>query len=298
MKELTCLYRIALLKEQPAASVEEVLQGIVGVLPEAWLYPAVAWVRLEVDGSTYTAGATPPEGPSLQAEIKVAGARQGLLEVGYSGDKPALDTGPFLQEEQKLLETVAREIALVLERREVAEQSRKLQEQLRHAERLATVGELAAGIVHELNDPLNNILGFAQLIEDSPELTEQTRRDVSMIVTSALHTREVIRQLLLFSRRTLQTGTSSDLSHLVQESSTFLQAICAKADIELVHYLATDLPPIWANPDQLRQVLVNLVLNASQAMPQGGRVTISTDEPDGEEGIVRLTVEDTGVGMS
>ena len=127
MKELTCLYRIALLKEEPAASVEEVLQGVVGVLPEAWLYPAAAWVRLEVDGSTYTTGATPPEGPSLQAEIKVAGARQGLLEVGYSGDKPPLDTGPFLQEERKLLETVARELALILERREVAEQSHKLE---------------------------------------------------------------------------------------------------------------------------------------------------------------------------
>ena len=298
MKELTCLYRIALLKEEPAASVEEVLQGIVGVLPEAWLYPADAWVRLEVDGSTYAAGAIPPRGPSLQAQIKVAGALQGLLEVGYSGDKPPLDTGPFLQEEQKLLETVAREIALVLERREVAEQSRELEEQFRHAERLATVGELAAGIAHELNDPLNNILGFAQLIEDSEELTEQARRDVSMIVTSALHTREVIRQLLLFARRTLQTGTSLDLSHLVQESFAFLQAICAKTDIELVHHLATDLPPIWANPDQLRQVLVNLVVNASQAMPLGGRVTISTDEPDGEEGIIRLTVGDTGVGMS
>ena len=119
-----------------------------------------------------------------------------------------------------------------------------------------------------------------------------------MIVTSSVHAREVIRQLLLFSRRRLQTGACLDLSHLVGDSLSFLGAICAKAQVELVHRLDPDLRPIWANPDELRQVLVNLVVNATQATRRGGTVTIVTDEPPGEEGIVRLVVEDTGAGMS
>ncbi len=104
--------------------------------------------------------------------------------MGYSAERPALDEGPFLREERRLLDTVAREVALIIERRDVGEKSRKLQEQLIHTERLATIGELSAGIAHELNDPLNNILGFAQLVEKSPDLTDQTAQDIGRIVAS------------------------------------------------------------------------------------------------------------------
>jgi two-component system NtrC family sensor kinase len=297
MKELTCLHEIALLKEDPSGSHEESLRGIIDILPGAWLYPESAWSRLTLGEASFEAGARPGEGPSLHAPIRVRGVRRGSLEVGYASPKPPLEAGPFLQEEQELLETVALEIALILERKEVAEESRNLQEQLRHAERLATVGEMAAGIAHELNNPLNNILGFAQLIEEVQELPVRTRRDVSMVVNSALHARDVIRQLLLFSRRRLQTGILLDLGHLVEEALTFLGAICAKADVELQTHLDPDVPPIWANPDELRQVLVNLVVNASQATAEGGTITILTDQPEGEDAIVRLTVEDTGAGM-
>jgi len=161
VKELTCLYRIALLVEQPRASLEEILQGVVEVLPEAWLYPADAWARLKVDDATYAAGRICPEKQRLEADILVAGVRRGHLQVGYVEDRPALDEGPFLHEERRLIDTVAREVALIIERRDVAEKSRKLQEQLIHTERLATIGELSAGIAHELNDPLNSILGCA-----------------------------------------------------------------------------------------------------------------------------------------
>ena len=298
VKELTCLYRIALLVEQPRASLEEILQGVVEVLPEAWLYPADAWARLTVDDATYAAGRICPEKQRLEADILVAGVRRGHLQVGYVEDRPALDEGPFLHEERRLIDTVAREVALIIERRDVAEKSRKLQEQLIHTERLATIGELSAGIAHELNDPLNNILGFAQLMEKNPGLTAQMAKDLERIVASALHSRQVIQQLLMFARRMPQRRSELDLGRLVEDAYSFLQALCSQGDIELVRRLAPDLPPISGDADQLRQVLVNLVVNASQAMPHGGRLTISTGLVDEEEGFVRLVVEDTGLGMS
>ncbi len=95
-----------------------------------------------------------------------------------------------------------------------------------------------------------------------------------------------------------QRRAELDLSQLVEEAYSFLQALCSKGDIELVPRLAADLPSISGDPDQLRQVLVNLVVNAAQAMPDGGRLTISTGVADEETGFIRLVVEDTGLGMT
>jgi len=135
-------------------------------------------------------------------------------------------------------------------------------------------------------------------MEKNPGLTEQMAKDLERIVASALHSRQVIQQLLMFARRMPQRRSELDLGRLVEDAYSFLQALCSQGDIELVRRLAPDLPPISGDADQLRQVLVNLVVNASQAMPHGGRLTISTGLVDEEEGFVRLVVEDTGLGMS
>ena len=296
MKELTCLYNIALLVEQPATPHAELLQSIIEVLPDAMLQPSIAWVRLELDDDVFNAGAGAGSGPALSAQLTVGGRPRGTLAVGYREATPPLDIGPFLVEERHLVDTVAREIALILERREVAESREKLQEQLLHTERLATVGELSSGLAHELNDPLNNILGYAQLLEKETGLSTQGRQDVRTIIDSALHARQVIQQLLLFSRRMPQRRIHLNVADAVRDAGPFLQALCAKTGAQLELVLEPHLPAVSADPDQFRQILVNLVVNATQAMPQGGRITIkATSAADGG---VRVTVADTGIGMS
>ena len=84
---------------------------------------------------------------------------------------------------------MARQLALIIERREAEEDRSKLLDQLRHADRLATIGQLAAGVAHELNEPLGNILGFAQLAKKIPTIPEQAERDMESIVTASLHAR-------------------------------------------------------------------------------------------------------------
>ncbi len=299
MKELTCLYGIALLKEEPATSLEEVLSGIVALLPPAWLHPGDAWAELVLDGGTHHAGRDgEPVGERLSAPVRVRGSVRGELAVGYVREHPRLDRGPFLIEEEKLLDTVAREIGLVLERRQVAEENLRLEQQLQRTERLALVGETAAGITHELNEPLNNVLGFAQLLQANPELPADARRDLAFIVSSALHARQVIRQLLLFSSRFYEAKTLVDLNTLVVSTLSFLQVICVKAGVTLTHTLTEGLPGVSASPDQLRQVLVNLVVNASQATPAGGRIAVSTNAVGDDPAEVMLAVEDTGAGIS
>lgn len=295
VKELTCLYGIAQLVERPGISLEEILQSIVKLLPPAWLYPEIASGRIDLNGHSYT---TPgfQEGRHKQtANIVVKGEKRGFVEVAYAAEKPELDEGPFLREERSLIDTIAREVAIIIERRQAEEDKSKLQDQLRHADRLATIGQLASGVAHELNEPLGNILGFVQLAKKCPGLPKQAEQDIEKAVVSSLHAREVVKKLMLFARRMPPKKTQVNLNQLVEEGLYFLESRCAKEGIELVRLLSSDLPEITADPGQLTQVLVNLIVNAIQAMPKGGRLTVQTLTG---KGYVSLIVEDTGVGMS
>jgi two-component system NtrC family sensor kinase len=295
VKELTCLYGIAQLVERPGISLEEILQSIVKLLPPAWLYPEIASGRIDLNGHSYT---TPGfrEGRHKQtANIVVKGEKRGFIEVAYAAEKPELDEGPFLREERSLIDTIAREVAIIIERRQAEEDKSKLQDQLRHADRLATIGQLASGVAHELNEPLGNILGFVQLAKKCPGLPKQAEQDIEKAVVSSLHAREVVKKLMLFARRMPPKKTQVNLNQLVEEGLYFLESRCAKEGIELVRLFSPDLPEITADPGQLTQVLVNLIVNAIQAMPEGGSLTVQTLTG---KGYVSLIVEDTGVGMS
>ncbi|MGA2268817.1 MAG: ATP-binding protein [Bryobacteraceae bacterium] len=295
VKELTCLYGIGRLAQRAALSLETTLQGIVELLPPAWQFPETACARIMLDGRAYTTSGF-REGPHRQAaDITVSGTPRGFVEVVYTEERQEFAEGPFLKEERSLIDTVAQEIALIVEQREAEEYRSRLQVQLRHADRLATIGQLAAGVAHELNEPLGGILGFAQLIGKDPKLPRRTANDVEKIVKAALHAREVIQNLLIFARQKTPRKTQVNLNRIVEEGLYFLESRCAKAGIGLSCVLAPDLPDINADPSQLHQVMVNLLVNAIQAMPEGGTLTIETLAG---QNCVLLVVKDTGVGMT
>lgn len=173
-------------------------------------------------------------------------------------------------------------------------QDSDLQQQLHHAERLATVGQLAAGIAHELNGPLTNILGYAQLASKNEDLPEQVYSDLDNIVRLALHAREIVKKVMLFSRQMPPKREPLCLNKVVRDGLYFTEPLVARSCVETRCHLEDSLPQILGDASQLRQVLVNLVVNAVQAMPEGGIITITTArDPRG----VTLRVQDTGTGM-
>lgn len=294
VKELTCLYGLAKAVEDPGLSVEAALNRIVQLLPPAWLHSEIASARIVLDGHEYLTPAFKAGPASQRADIVVRGAKRGWVEVVYTEARPDLDEGPFLKEERSLITAVARELGLLVERHEATVEKTRLEAQLRHADRLATIGQLAAGVAHELNEPLGNILGFAQLALKAEGLPEQAVKDLSRVEQAALHAREVVSKLMLFARQKPPNKDSVQLNELVEDGLYFLSARCAKAGINLVRELSPGLPRINADAAQLHQVLVNLVVNAIQAMPGGGRLVVRTAPGNGT---VVLSVEDTGVGM-
>jgi len=295
IKELTCLYDIAQIASQPDKSLEYILQGIVKVLPSAWQYPEVTLARLVLDDVSYATGDFPASCQKQSADVFVNGKPRGFIEIGYEEQKPDLDEGPFLKEERSLLNEVARQTAFIIERKQAEEDRLKLHGQLRHADRLATVGMLAAGVAHELNEPLGNILGFAQLAKKCSEVPVSVKQDIEKIEKASLHAREIIQKLLVFARQVRPEKKQVNLNEVVEDGLYFFKARCSKEGIELVCNLYQNLPEIFADPVQLNQVLVNLVVNALQSMSGAGRITVQTQFYDHN---VCLVVEDTGPGMN
>jgi len=295
VKELTCLYSLAQLTERPHVTLEEIFQGIVELLPPAWQYPEITAARIILDGSTYSTPDFQKAVHVQSSDIVVDGVRRGAIEVMYGEERIELDEGPFLKEERSLIDTLARQITLLIQRRQADEDRAHLQEQLRHADRLATIGQLAAGVAHELNEPLASILGFAQLTEKCPDLPDQAARDIRRIVTTALHAREIVKKLMLFARQTPPRTMPVNLNEIVADALGLLESRCIENDIAVMQHLSRNLPEITADPSQLHQVLINLVVNAIQAMPDGGTLTIRTQA---KRDWVVLAVQDTGVGMT
>jgi signal transduction histidine kinase len=295
VKELTCLYGIAQLAEDFEAPLEEILQRIVRILPHAWQYPEMAAAAVTLDERQYTSPGFQSCKYEQAAEIVIGGRQRGQVQVVYLQERPELAAGPFLVEEEKLIAAVAREVALIVERKEAARDKENLQQQLIHADRLATIGQLAAGVAHELNEPLGGILGFAQLARKCSGLPDAATHDIEKIITASLYAREVIKKLLVFARQMPARKVPVNLNRVVEEGLFFLEAHCAKTGARVVRNLAPDLPEIHADPAQLKQVLVNLVVNAVQAMPGGGSLTVGTQACGG---IVSLVVKDSGTGIS
>jgi signal transduction histidine kinase len=294
VKELTCLYRIARLMEDRDAPLDQVLQGIAELLPPGWQHPEAAAARVAIDARSFTTRGYRRGCAAQRADVVVGERRRGYVEVIYTGPCPTRDEGPFLQEERHLIDEVARQVGQLVGRRETEAERLRLRERLAQADRLATIGRFAAGAAHELNEPLNAILGFAQLAMKCPGLPAGARRDLDKIRRASLHARLVVQQLMLSARHRPPRPRAVDLNRVVTEALEFLQPSWPGPRVKLVRRLARALPPVVADPDQVRQVAINLVLNAQQAIAGRGTVTVATAAAGDA---VTLTAADTGRGM-
>ncbi|HXI19865.1 MAG TPA: PAS domain S-box protein, partial [Gemmatimonadales bacterium] len=186
----------------------------------------------------------------------------------------------------------------VSERREAEEALQRSEEQLRQAMKMEAVGRLAGGVAHDFNNLLTSVLGHADLALAALSLSDPLREDLLEIRSAGTRAAGLTQQLLAFSRKQVLEPRVVDLNAVVSGLARMLRRTIGE-DIALVTRLAPDLNPVRADPVQMEQVLLNLAVNARDAMPDGGRLTIETRNvllPSGPA--ARVTVEDTGVGMS
>jgi signal transduction histidine kinase len=186
---------------------------------------------------------------------------------------------------------------------------RHLEEQLQHSQKMEAVGRLAGGIAHDFNNILTAIKSYGDLLVDDMARGSARVEDVEEIREAADRAANLTRQLLAFSRQQMLRPRILDVNSMVRDLKNMLERLIG-ADVELKTSLAADLGMVTADPGQLEQILLNLVVNARDAMPEGGRIDIATANVELDEEYARthaatsagphvmLSVSDTGVGMS
>ncbi len=170
---------------------------------------------------------------------------------------------------------------------------KQMQEQLRRTERLAELGTLASGMAHEIGTPMNVIQGRAEyLLQRTTE--EPIKKGLATIIAQVERITKIMNQLLTFARRRPIERKPMDLKKTIADCLDIVQERLKQHRVEVETSYAEPLPLVHADPDQMSQVLLNLVLNAIQAMPEGGRLSLAL-EPEGPG--MKLSVADTGSGM-
>ncbi|MES1188127.1 MAG: ATP-binding protein [Myxococcales bacterium] len=286
---------------------------------EPLLVPQLDLAQLRASASPEVANAFETIGVHslLFVALRVRGTSIGLLAlVRY--DTPT----PFTESDAQLAQALADHAALSIDNgrllksavhelaeREQAERSlRKTEEQLRHAQKMEAVGRLAGSVAHDFNNQLSVILGYSiSALEELKEM-DPIREDISEIVRAGERASELTRQLLAFSRQQVLTPRVLDLNHQVRDCEKLLRRLLGE-DVELVVRCSRKLSKVRADPGQIEQVIMNLVINARDAMPNGGKLTIETSDAVLEESYVSehfgsaagphvlLAISDTGHGM-
>ncbi|MBN1447073.1 MAG: histidine kinase [Bacteroidetes bacterium] len=177
--------------------------------------------------------------------------------------------------------------------RELAE----AQAQLIQTEKLASVGQLAAGVAHEINNPLGTIVLYSHLLLKQLQEADPAREDIQFVIAEAERCRTIVSSLLNFARQGKLDVARCSAGELVDAITAMLKKREEFHHIRIETQLAPDLPPLYIDPDQMKQVLLNLTMNACEAMPDGGTLRLGVDHgPSPRE--VTFTVSDTGVGIS
>jgi len=174
------------------------------------------------------------------------------------------------------------------------EQLKRTQAQLIQSAKMAAIGQLAAGVAHEINNPMTSVLGYAELLLRNQALDAETRERLSIIVAEGQRVRDIVRDLLSFARQAEFHREWADVNQVMRETLTLVRQRLAKSKVALEERYAPGLPYLALDIGRMKQVFLNLVVNALHAMPRGGTLTITSEQVADE---VAVRIADTGKGI-
>ena len=212
------------------------------------------------------------------------------------------DAHRFTPDELRLAEGIALQGALAVENSRLYEgvkqqmaELKQTQAQLVQSTKLAAIGELAANIAHEINNPLTTVLGFASFLSERMPPADPMREELGLIQEEASRARDIVRDLLQFSRQRDFSPESADVNTVLEQVIAMVRRQGALSAIEVQERYTRDLPPVELDVSRIKQVFLNIINNAVYVMPNGGALTIRTEALNGG---VRISFEDTGPGIA
>lgn len=202
----------------------------------------------------------------------------------------------FSNEEIKILGALAELSAIAIEKARLYERVVDVEEQLRQNEKLSALGLLAAEVAHEIRNPLTVMKLLYHSLDLQFDARDPRAKDAEIIASKIEQLNKIVEQILAFARTTEPQFAPVNLNSLVEELSLLVRHKLGNQGIQLVPQLPADLPPVLGDATQLEQAFLNLILNAAEAMPQGGKLTIRTQAVAPAQ--VAVSFKDTGSGMS
>tara|TARA_R110002167_G_scaffold134051_17_gene319440 strand:+ start:6241 stop:7329 length:1089 start_codon:yes stop_codon:yes gene_type:complete len=292
VKELTCLYEVtSIIVNSDYDQLEISLEAIVYCLKRAWQFEADAEAFLSVGGYTVQTSNYDPKMVALNSDIKVFNIMDGQIIVGYPAEKYAIDD--FLEEEQTLLDNVSLAVGSLLERKQIRDSEATARRQMERADRLHILGEITAGIAHELNTPLANILGFAELLKEKVKNDENVR-DLKKIMDNAIFSREIVKKLMFFACEMPQEMDVVQLNPIVENVLKLLKPSLREKKIKLTKSFSNENIELRADTVQLTQVLFNLIMNAVYYSPADGQIDVNISEKAKK---IEIRISDEGKGI-
>lgn len=291
LKELSCLYDIAKITLDSSKTFDEIIGEIVHRIPEAWQFDADTVCHIQIRTAWYKSAEAPEEHVFQEQLIRIEDQGIGRLRIFYPA--PKYSEADFLEEEYRLLEKLALDLSLFIERQEIKSRELRYLESLRHHDRLKVLGEITGGIAHELNTPLGSILGFSQLIMDDSK-DPGTLADAEKIMHAAIHAREVVKKLMYFSCELPQRLEFISFNELIRDTIVLIRPYLESKQIQLEIHFSEKPVSVQLDPVQITQVVFNLITNALHASDINGKILIETcDKGENAE----LIVQDFGTGM-
>lgn len=205
----------------------------------------------------------------------------------------SVDRYQMLQDTIQILQATQEEL------QERMEAQRNAENRLIQAAKLAAVGEMAAGVAHELNNPLTTVAGFSELVLDDLPPESPQRADLELVLREATRARNVVRRLLDFARQSESVRVRANLNEVIEDIAILMRHLFETSQINFSMQLSENLPWVLMDRDQIKQVVLNLLHNALHAMPKGGILSVTTEtrEKNDRQWAV-MVVKDDGIGIT
>ena len=301
VKEIACLYAISSLVAESCESIDETLKAAVDLIPPGWQHPEITCVRITFEGRDFTTTNFRDPAWKQSADIVISGQAVGTVEVCYLEERPQLYEGP----ERHLLIDIARQLAVMIVRKRAEEEREALRAQVMQSQKLESMGTLAGGVAHEINNPINGIMNYAQLMQDRLDEDSPLKEFASEIIVETERVATIVRNLLTFARQEKQTHSPARMVDIVEAMTSLISTIIRRDQITLDVDVPEDLPQVKCRSQQIQQVIMNLMTNARHALNQRyegydeNKIIHLSAHTLEKEGVtwVRTTIEDHGTGI-
>ncbi|MCK0159190.1 sensor histidine kinase [Allomuricauda sp. F6463D] len=293
VKELTCLNEVtSIIVNSGYDELTTSLEAIAYSLKRGWRFQEVAEAKITI--GTYkvqTSGIT-ADMICLSKDVIVFNKVEGSISVCYPSSGHTLKD--FLDEEKTLLKNVCLAVGNLMERKHIHDSEVVTKRQLERNDRMHIMGEITAGIAHELNTPLANILGFAELLMEEAK-SPATKRDIQKIMDNAIFSREIVKKLMFFTCEMPQEMELIELNKVVDSVLRLMGPSLKAKQLKVIKSYDHDHIQIRANTVQLTQVMFNLIMNAAYYSPEQGIITVEMLKKKNK---VIINIADQGKGIA